>query len=231
MRRTILMTLTAAVLAALAVSAVSLATGGDDETADRPARASAAGLLAAAGGTGAGTGTPDLAGIARAVAARLDVSEAELRAAVQGAAPGQARAALDRAVDEGTITERERDLVVRCAEDRASCDREDARALAERLKARVERDGLEGLGLTALRDGLAADVGERLDRSPKQVTDAVEAELGATLTGLREAGIITPRAQELAEACLADPDACDVDALREEVPFLQGVGGGLGRRD
>jgi hypothetical protein len=230
MRRTILMTLTAAVLAALAVSAVSLATGDDEAASDRPARASAAGLLAAAGGTGA-TGMPDLAAISRSIAERLDVTEAELRAAVHAAGPAQARDALDRAVEDGTITARERALVERCAEDRASCDREGARELADRLKTRVERDGLEGLGVTALRDGLAADVGARLKRTPEQVVAAVGAEVDATLTGLREAGILTERAQELAQACFADPDACDLDALREEVPFLQGMGGGLGRRD
>ncbi len=230
MRRTILMTLIAAVLAALAVSAVSLATGGDDETtADRPARASTAGLLAAAGG--GASATPDAAGVLRSLAERLGVTEAELRDAVHSAVPGQARAALDRAVGDGVLTESERDLAVRCAEDRASCDRERARAVAERLHERVERDGLAGLGLGELRDGLAAAVADRLpDTSAGEVRDATRAELDETLTGLREAGFVTQRAQDLVLGCFDDPDGCDVRELERELPFLQGLGGGLGHR-
>jgi hypothetical protein len=228
------MTLTAALLAALAVSAVSLATGGDDEAAaDRPARASAAGLLAAAnGGAGAGVaGLPDPEGVLRSLAGRLGVSEADLHEAIRAAAPGQARAALRRAVRDGTITTAERRLALRCATDRERCDREEARALAERLGERVERDGLRGLGLGELRDAMAGDVAQRIGREGDDVVAAVRAELEATLSGVRETGLITQRAQDLALACFDDPDTCDVRALEREVPLLQGLHGGLGRRD
>jgi len=227
------MTLVAALLAALAVSAVSLATGGDDEepAAERPAAASTAGLLAAAGGGGAGAGLPDPQALLASLAARLDVSEAELRRAVQAVSRTLPEDEVRRAADDGRITEAERDLLLRCAEDRAGCDRAEVRALAERLRGEVERNGLGALGLTGVKDrGLAALAAE-LGRSAGDVEAAVQAELEETLDGLVTSGLITDRARDLALACFEAPDGCDLRALEAELPLLQGLGAGLGRRD
>jgi len=225
------MTLAAALLAALAVSAVSLATGGDDEpAAERPASASTAGLLAAAGGGGAAAGVPDPHALLAGLAARLDVSEAELRRAVHAVSRTLPEAELERAVDDGRITEAERDLLVRCAEDRAGCDRAEVRALVERLRGEVERDGLGALGATGVKDrGLAALAGE-LGRDAGDVEAAVRAELEEALEGLVTSGLITDRARDLVLGCFEDPDGCDLRELEAELPLLQGLGAGLGRR-
>jgi hypothetical protein len=225
------MTLVAAVLAALAVSAVSIATGGDDEpAAERPARASTAGLLAAGGG-GAAAGLPDPHAILAGLAARLDVSEAELRDAVQAVSRTLPEDELERAVQDGRITEAERDLLVRCAEERAGCDRAEVRALAERLRGEVERDGLGALGLTGVKDRGLAALGGELDRSAGDVEAAVQAELEETLDGLVTSGLITEDARTLAVDCFEDPDSCHVRELEAELPLLQGLGAGLGHRD
>lgn len=226
MRRPILISLAAALLAALAVSAVSLATGGDDEaTADRPARAAdARGLLAAAGGTGA-SALPDPQAVLRSLAGRLDVTEAELREALEAVGRRQSRAALDRAVDEGRITAAERDVLLACADDRQGCDRAEARRILHRLHDELGRQDLRDLDLGALKGRLAADLASELDRSPEQVVTAVRAELEAVLGDLRDSGLLTERAVALALACFDDPDACDVEALQDELPLLHGLGG------
>ena len=229
-RRSLFLSLAAALLAALAVSAVSLAGGGDDQAAaDRPAPAADARGLLAAANTGTGSGLPDPQAILRSLAGRLDVGEAELRDALEAVGRRQSRAALDRAEDEGRVTGAEHDVLAACAQDDERCDRAEARQVLRGLHDEVSREDLREVDLGALKADVAGDVASELDRTPAQVTGAVRAELDAGLGGLATSGLLTERARGLALACFDDPDACDAEALEKEVPLLRELGGHLGR--
>ncbi|MBA2637984.1 MAG: hypothetical protein H0U79_07180 [Solirubrobacterales bacterium] len=225
MRRSLILAVAAALLAGLGVTAVTLAT---DDTPDEPAaqRAGVGTLLAAQ----AGGGLPDPQAVFRSYAQRLGVNETRLRVALERVGDTSARTALDRAVRDGAITDAQRDALRRCHEDRARCDTAQLRDLKRELE-RTGEERLEQLDLGALKGALAGDLASELQTTDTAVVAATRAELAGVLEGVVRSGLLTTQVRDRALGCFDDPEACDLDALRREIPMLDALPGGLGQID
>ena len=218
MRRPLLIALLAAVVAALSVSAVTLAGGRDADRSDRrAAKADHPERSASAGGAHRSMHRMVRREVLRGLADRLEVTPRELREALRGVK----RRSLDRAVERGTITAEQRAVVDTCLADRRSCDRSAIRPVLRALHA----DARPAAWPERKRE-LAEDLAAELGREPAEVIAAVRAELSSKLDLAVTIGVVSERGRELALACFDDPASCDVAALRAEVRF----GDGHGRR-
>jgi hypothetical protein len=229
MRRSLLIATLVALLAGLSVTAVTLAGGRDSDRADRADRStgSAAGSSASDRATrraarrerrghGRRHGHAMLhAQLLGGLATRLEVTPAQLRAALEGVK----RRSLDRAVQRGTITADQRAALETCMDDRRGCDRAAARPAFRALRrdARPAR-------LAARKQELAEDLAAELGKTPEQVLTAVRAELVAKLDLAVTFGAVTAKGRDLALACFDEPASCDRRALRREVRMGHGHG-------
>ena len=214
MRRPLLIALLAAVVAALSVSAVTLAGGRDTDRSDRrAAKADRSERSAPARDAHRGMHRMVRREVLRGLADRLEVTPRELRAALRGVK----RRSLERAVQRGTITAEQRALVDTCLADRRSCDRTAIRPVLRALRA----DARPAAWPERKRE-LAEDLAAELGREPADVVAAVRAELDEKLGMAVTFGVVSERGRELALACFDDPASCDVAALRAEVRFRHG---------
>ena len=220
MRRPLILALLAAIVAALSLSAVTLAGGRDtDRSERRAAKADRSERSAPARGAHRGMHRMVRREVLRGLAGRLGVTPRELRTALRGV-KGRS---LDRAVQRGTITAEQRAVVDTCLAERRTCDRSTIRPILRALRA----DARPAAWPERKRE-LAEDLAAELDRDPADVIAAVRAELGAKLDMAVTFGVVTERGRDLVLACFDDPASCDVAALRAEVRL--GHGHGHGRR-
>jgi len=142
-------------------------------------------------------------------AERLGVREAVLTDAVRKASAAHRRA-MGRP---GGLSEGEQSALRACRRYRNTCDREAARAAYVELRAAWP--GQEDL--TDLRDGLAAGVARRIDRSRAEVLAAARDELEDRLLQGTQLGVITSAGARMALECFDAPRSCDVPELRREL--------------
>lgn len=212
--------LAAAAVAAVAVPTTVAVAGGEDAPGTAPAAAHAA--PAAPAGRDATTtallrhklsrragGYDRRAVLLKPLAARLGVTVDELRIAGREAMVG-ALDAVSRQSGADVAALRA------CVAGSTACDHRAARTQARRLHRGTD---LEKLDLAAIKQGLADDAAEQLQKTPDEVLAAVRAELEAKLALGRTIGVVTPAQRTLALGCFDDPDACDVAAVRRAFRF------------
>ena len=239
-RRSILIALSAALLAGLAVAGVTLAGqgdggGGDATRAERssapaghtrvgPAhfRRGAHGKPGHRGGQRRLFGPLRLA--VRGFAERLDVTPKRLREAMRGVKRRQ----LDRAVSDGVITGAERSALEGCMKARrargARCDGDRARSAHRKLQRKLHSRTAD---LARAKQLFFADLAAELGKPQADVERAARAELAELLERAVDAGFVTDRGRDLALACFDTPADCDRGAVRRELrPRLGGHGFG-----
>lgn len=228
MRRALPFVLLAAVLAALGIGAA--ASSGDNETSKRsssaaPAAATAQPVSARPGsrlGHGYGAGHGHGHGMLRMLAAqvlasgaqRLDVTPAQLRRAARTTA----KAAIARRFDAAGLSEADRANLKACRRaflrrSRGGCDRAAARASLRRLHDSAVED------LASEKDLIAADLAKALGKPVGEVLTAARAELVKRVDQGVAFGLLTTKGRDLALGCFDAPDACDVDALHDQLRF------------
>ncbi|HEV7751148.1 MAG TPA: hypothetical protein VGO71_06390 [Baekduia sp.] len=233
MRRRLTVLLTVLGLAALGVTAVALASGGDKTDIKRTGDAK----VHRTGGASHGGPFGGMAGVVLdSLATRLSVQPADLRKAIGEIAADQRQKRLQSA----GLTQPEIDALKACRGDRkqlrhrdgvkkrdparvrparkdvAACTADAARSARQKLKAaaKVKPD------LVALKAELAQSLATKLAKTPDAVLTAVRAELDQRLTQAAGIGLVTPQAHDLALACFDDPASCDLAAVRAAFPHF-----------
>jgi hypothetical protein len=229
MRRSILAAiLVGALLGIAAVAGISLASSGSDsetKSQSSPPQQSFQSQYAAKkngsrrGGRGGrhhhGMRFGPMAMAFKGLADRLNVSRDDLIDAFHGVKDR----ALNRAVSDGTITQKQRAALEKCMKARhgggGTCNRRVARRahrkLHRELRQRLKNDR------SGLKAQLIGDLAAELKKQPEQVEEAVRAELVELLDTGVKLGFVTDRGRDLALGCFDRPDQCDLKALRREV--------------
>jgi hypothetical protein len=229
MRRRLTLLLSVLCLAALGVTAVALASGGDKKETKRAAKAHRTGGAAHGGPFGGMVGV-----VLDSLATRLDVPPADLRKAIGEVVAEQRQKHLQAA----GLTQPEIDALKACRGDRAqlrhrnginkrdrarvpsarrgsaACRTDAARSARQKLKAAKAKPDL-----VAIKAELAQSLATKLGKTPDAVLTAVRAELDQRLTQAVGIGLVTQQAHDLALACFDDPASCDLAAARAAFPF------------
>jgi hypothetical protein len=233
MRRRLTLLLSVLCLAALGVTAVALASGGDKKETKRTAKVHRTGGAAHGGPFGGMVGV-----VLDSLATRLDVPPADLRKAIGEVVAEQRQKHLQAA----GLTQPEIDALKACRGDRAqlrhrngikkrarvrsarrgsaACGTDAARSARQKLKAAKAKPDL-----VALKAELAQSLATKLGKTPEAVLTAVRAELDQRLTQAVGIGLVTQQAHDLALACFDDPASCDLAAVRAAFPFGHRHGG------
>jgi len=226
MRRSILIAVLVGALVGVAtVAGISLASSGSDAKQKAPNGASPQGSFQSQyaakrnrghrRGHGHGMRFGPMAMAFNGLADRLNVSKDDLIEAFHGVKDK----ALDRAVSQGTITQKQRAALEQCMKARhgggGTCNRRVARRahrkLHRSLRQRLKNDR------SGLKAQLIGDLAAELNKQPAEVEDAIRAELVELLEMGVKLGFVTDRGRDLALGCFDRPDQCDLKALRREV--------------
>jgi hypothetical protein len=229
MRRSILAAiLVGALLGIAAVAGISLASSGSDsekKSQSSPPQQSFQSQYAAKkngsrrGGRGGrhhhGMRFGPMAMAFKGLADRLNVSRDDLIDAFHGVKDR----ALDRAVSDGTITQKQRDALEGCMKARHGQGGTCKRRVARRAHRKLHRELRQRLrnDRSGLKAQLIGDLAAELNKQPGEVEGALRAELVDLLETGVKLGFVTDRGRDLALGCFDRPDQCDLKALRREV--------------
>jgi hypothetical protein len=215
MSRRVLAVLSACCIAALTVTAVAVARGGDHDAASK-AHKRAGHAQRTAGHPADVLASGLFASVTKSLAQRLDVEPRALRAAIKAVAAEQWQKRLAAAgLTPGEIAALKacRGGHARRATSASGCDAAAAKSAVAKLKAAAKAKP----DLTALKTDLATSLAQKLGKTPDEVLAAVRAELESRLTQAVQAGWLTPKGHDLALACFDAPATCDLKALKGEV--------------
>jgi hypothetical protein len=228
--------LTVLCLAALGVTAVALASGGDKRDGERKSTSTGSAKVHRTGGIPHRGVFGGMAGVVLdSLATRLDVPPADLRKAVgeivaeqrlkrlQAAGLTQSEIDALKACRGGRAQLRHRDGIkkrdrarVRPARSHvAACRTDAARSARQKLKAAAKAKP----DLVALKADLAQSLATKLGKTPEAVLTAVRAELDQRLTQAVGIGLVSQKAHDLALGCFDAPASCDLKALRAAFHF------------